>query len=341
MLAVFLLFPEVASAWPVNLTGVLSPRQTSTANQAPIAGLSDVWATVIANVAPIMTLVGERNPKEFLRISSSHDQLLLMATAPLGILSSMICAIRPSGPPILRRLTGREADPKTEALVELTPLSVAPATSVYTQHAVEIKPSEQRDEVAFVCAHIKQTDRVRDALASFKHILDSRVKKARNDSSKVSADREDYEIVLGMKGSTLTAEQTADLIKSIINEKEGLQESLAKRVKSTSLSFRTTGISPTQTAATDQSISSRRVISKLPYLGNMLAAICSFIAMGGVQVAGCYKGGAQIGNSGLQTLIIIMGLVGYCGITIFTFIMLVTIKQEIDIEPLDLSAHIR
>ena len=335
MLAVFLPFAEVASAWPVNLTGVLSPRQTSTANQVPIAASSDVWATVIANVAPIMTLVGERNAKEFLRVSSSHDQLLLMATAPLGILSLMICAIRLSGPPILQRLTGREADSKTEALVELTPLSVAPATSVYTQHAVEIRPSEQRDEAAFVCAHIKQTDRVRDALASFKHMLDSRVERAKNDSSKASADREDYEIVLGMKGSTLTATQTADLIKSIINGKEGLKESLAKRVKSTSLSFRTTGISPTQTAATDQSISSRRVISKLPYLGNVLAAICSFIAMGGVQVAGYYKCGAQIGTSGLQTLI--MGLVGYCGITVFTFIMLVTIKQEIDIEPQDLQ----
>ena len=313
---------------------MLSPRQTSTANQAPIAASSDVWATVIANVAPIMTLVGERNAKEFLRVSSSHDQLVLMATAPLGILSLMICAIRLSGPPILRRLTGREADSKTEALVELTPLSVAPATSVYTQHAVEIKPSEQRDEAAFVCAHIKQTHHVRDALASFKHLLDSRVQKAKDYGGKANADREDYEIVLGMKGSTLTAKQTADLIESIINGKEGFKESLAKSVKSTSLSFRVTGISPTQTVATDQSVSSRRVISKLPSLGNVLAAICSFIAMGGVQIAGYYKCGAQIGKFGLQTLL--MGLVGYCGITIFTFIMLVTIKQEIDIEPQDL-----
>lgn len=142
MLTVLIFSLEAVLAWPVPVTSLLSARQTSAANQAPITASSDVWASVIANVAPIMTLVGERNAKEFLRLSSSHDQLFLMATSPFGTLSLMICAIRLSGPPILRRLTGREADPKSEALVELTPLSVAPATSVFTQHAVEIKPNE-------------------------------------------------------------------------------------------------------------------------------------------------------------------------------------------------------
>ena len=42
-----------------------------------------------------------------------------------------------------------------------------------------------------------------------------------------------------------------------------------------------------------------------------------------------------MGNPGLKTLI--MGLVGYCGITVFTFVMLVIIKQEIEIEPQDLQ----
>lgn len=93
----------------------------------------------------------------------------------------MICAIRLSGPRILRRLTGRELDPKSEALLELTPMSVAPAMSMYTPNAVEIKPGEQRDEVAFVCAYIKQTDHVHEALVSFKYILRSRADKAKDD----------------------------------------------------------------------------------------------------------------------------------------------------------------
>ena len=66
---------EVASAWPVNLTGVISPRQLSTANQAPITASSSVGATVFANVAPIMTFVGDRNAGGFFRMSSFNDQL--------------------------------------------------------------------------------------------------------------------------------------------------------------------------------------------------------------------------------------------------------------------------
>lgn len=335
MLSVLILFPGVISAWPVQLAGMLSARQLSTSSQAPITASSDVWATVIANVAPIMTLVGERNAKEFLRVSSSPDQLFLMATAPLGILSLMICAIRLSGHRILRRLTGREADPKSEALVELTPLSVAPATSVYTRHAVEIKPSEQRDEVAFVCAHIKQTTDVYQALKSFKHILRSRVDNVKGDNDgNAGTDQEDYELVLGMKGSPLTADETKRLVLSIIEEGEVVEESLAKRVKSTSLSFRTTGISPTQTAAADRTISKLGATKELSYVGNMFAGICSFIAMGGVQIAGYYS--SKPSNTGLKTLI--MGLVGYCGIVVFTFILLVLIKQEIEIKPQDLTS---
>ena len=334
MLSVLILFPKVVSAWPVKLSGVLSARQTSTANQTPIVASSDLWASVITNVAPIMTLVGERNAKEFLRVSSSHDQLFLMATAPLGILSLMICAIRLSGPRILRRLTGREGDPKSEALVEMTPLSIAPATSVYTKHAVEIKPSEQRDDVAFVCAHIKQTDRVLEALRSFKHILRSRVNKVKGDSDgNASTDQEDYELVLGMKRNLLTAKQTARFVTAILDETRDIEESLVNRVESTSLSFRRTGISPTQTAPT--TTSNRRLITKLPSLRNVLAGICSLIAMGGVQVVGYYKGGPQIGTTALKTLV--MGLAGYCGIAVFTFILLLIVKQEVEVEPQDLD----
>ena len=336
MLSVWILFPHAVSARPVKLAGVLSARQASTANQAPIAASSDVWATVIANVAPIMALVGERNAKEFLRVSSSHDQLFLMATAPLGILSLMICAIRLSGPRILRRLAGREADPKSQALVELTPLSVAPATAVYTQHAVEVKPNEQRDEVAFVCAHIKQTDQVYEALESFKHILRSKVHNVEVDSDgSAITDQEDYEIVLGIKRSSLNAEDTARLVSTLLDKKEEIEKSFADQVKSTSLSVRMTGISPTQTAPIDRNTSDRRSSQKLPNPANVLAGIWLFIAMAGIQVGGYYKDGYQLGSTGLKTLI--MGLVGYCGIVVFTFLLLAVIKQEIEVKPQDLT----
>ena len=127
---------------------------------------------------------------------------------------------------------------ESEALVELTPLSVAPATRMYTPNAGEIKPSKQRDEVAFVRAHIKQTDHVHEALASFKHILRSRANKAKDDGDgSASSDQEDYEIVLGIKGSRLNADETMKLVPSIIHEGTDIEKSLTERVRSTSLSF--------------------------------------------------------------------------------------------------------
>jgi hypothetical protein len=132
------------------------PIGPSSFSPAPIPESSDVWATIIANVAPIMALVGERNAKEYMRSAASRHQFLPLATAPLGILSIMIGAIRLSGSGFLRRLIGRESERRSEALVELTPLSVEPATSVWTPRAVEILPHYDRDGVAFVCGHVRK-----------------------------------------------------------------------------------------------------------------------------------------------------------------------------------------
>jgi len=40
-------------------------------NNTPFGQSSDTWAQVVANVAPLMALVGERNAKEYMRNASS------------------------------------------------------------------------------------------------------------------------------------------------------------------------------------------------------------------------------------------------------------------------------
>jgi hypothetical protein len=101
---------------------------TRSGSERTIDASSELWASVVANMAPLMALVGERNAKEYMRVASSRSQLFLMASAPLGILSILVSAVRLSEPRLLRRLLGRESDRKSEVLVELTPLSVEPAT---------------------------------------------------------------------------------------------------------------------------------------------------------------------------------------------------------------------
>ncbi|KAF2106948.1 hypothetical protein BDV96DRAFT_590290 [Lophiotrema nucula] len=94
---------DLVSAAPIDPS---SPAQLS----------SDVWASVIANVAPLMALVGERNAKEFMRTVSVWHQLLLLSCAPLGLLAIMVSAIRLSGPVVLKALVGRDSERRSEAL---------------------------------------------------------------------------------------------------------------------------------------------------------------------------------------------------------------------------------
>ena len=156
----------------------------------PFGQSSDTWAQVVANVAPLMALVGERNAKEYMRNASSWHQLLPLATAPLGILSILVSSIRLSGPGFLRRLVGRDSERRSEALVELTPLSVFPAASVYTPRGVEIDPFYSKNKVAFVCGHVRRVYDIAPAVVAFRDLL-------RRSAESLQVDR-DTEIALAI-----------------------------------------------------------------------------------------------------------------------------------------------
>jgi hypothetical protein len=108
------------------------PAPIDTQSLDPAQQSTDVWASVIANVAPLVALLGEKNAKEYMRTIYVWHQLLLLSCAPLGILAITVSSIRLSGPPFLKRLVGQDSERRSEALIEVTPLSVRPATSVHT-----------------------------------------------------------------------------------------------------------------------------------------------------------------------------------------------------------------
>ena len=73
---------------------------------------------------------------------------------------------------------------------------------------MEIKPGEQRDEAGCICGHIKQTNCMGYVLSSFKHMLRSRVDKAKSDcNGNAHTELEDYEIVLGDEGKLVDCER--------------------------------------------------------------------------------------------------------------------------------------
>jgi hypothetical protein len=222
-LILILAFARLAASAPVDPN---SPAQQST----------DVWASVIANVAPLMALVGERNAKEFMRTISTWHQLLLLSCAPLGILAILVSSIRLSGPGFLKRLVGRDSERRSEALVEVTPLSVRPATSVYTPRAVEIETTFNKTGVAFIGGHVRQTDS-RQAINAFKHILESHV-------GTIDEDK-DMEAVLAIWSETPSLDNSAALVEFAANPDADVP-TIRPVDANAAVSYRTTGISPTQ-----------------------------------------------------------------------------------------------
>jgi hypothetical protein len=295
-LLLFLSYAGLAQCYPTQKSG-LSPIQQS----------SDAWAQVIANVAPLMTLVGERNAKEYMRTASSWCQLLTLATAPLGVLSIMVSAIRLSGPGFLRRLVGRDSERRSEALVELTSLSVAPATSVYTPRAVEIEPAYSKDRVAFVCAHVQEVQETSKAASAFRELL-----------SRGSASLEqDKEAVLAIWRSSLGLSQVAELADFLATTTSDGHLPQPEPSAVASLSYRTTSISPAQTATHSKTRSYAR-----SQLRDLLAATFFALLMIGIQVLGFLHGSATRATFW-------MGIVGYLGVVSFTSALLVVIKGEV------------
>ncbi|KAK1833705.1 hypothetical protein QBC39DRAFT_380561 [Podospora conica] len=358
VLQVFWVYLSSARALP--LISEIRKRATTDQGSTSITSSNDLWAQVIANVAPLMVLVGEKNAKEYMRTASSWPQFWCMSTAPLGIISIMISAIRLSGPEFLRRIMGRESERRSEAMVELTPLSVRPATAVYASGGVEIEPVYSRDRVAFVCGHATlPVGHAQDALDAFRTLY-----LPRRDGA-IEEDR-DFELILALWGNQLSLGEVADIAKRI-SRPEGpsplplpspppsplpspptspspSSEPLRGRedhypdvstkprgdrlaTTTSTLSFRVAGVSPTQTAA-----GSHARIETFRQALDVVAG-CVFLGLiAGVQLIGYFV--TSPGGPAFPIENICSSLVGYTITVACTLALLLMIKQEVscDIE---------
>ncbi|KAK3994476.1 hypothetical protein QBC44DRAFT_236238, partial [Cladorrhinum sp. PSN332] len=81
----------------------------------------DFSNNLFTDLAPLLTLFGEQVTKQFLSLSLSWADNVLLAMGPLGIMTVVVSAIRVGGGPLLRALVGRAREEK--ALVEQELLS--------------------------------------------------------------------------------------------------------------------------------------------------------------------------------------------------------------------------
>ena len=300
------------AGYPANSNSTPEPGVTA------ITSSSDLWATVVANIAPLMALVGERHAKEYLRSMTSKTQVFDLSVAPIGILSILISAIRLSGPPYLRRLIGRESEKRSEAMVEVTPVSLSEATPVYVDGRIEIEPSNMKD-AAFICCHhrVTTTQAAVPALTSFRSILHR---------CYGLSELQDYEAIIVLRNvQKLSLADGVALIESL--DANSMTQGLDERVvvEDTTISFRLTGISPAATL---------RV--KGPWISRLLDAAIGCVLVGaifGIQVAGYTYNRHQ--RSSQQALI--MSIIGYAGIFIGSTALLFILTQNVVLESVALG----
>lgn len=135
------IFPYLALAAPPGST---ANSTDSTANSA-IGTSSDVWATLVANIAPLLILVGEKHVKAYFKIINTRTQCLLYAVGPIGLITAVTTVVRITGPRVLKRLIGRQYESRREVLVDLTSVSAGPVTFEIRHDLLEqtIEPAEE------------------------------------------------------------------------------------------------------------------------------------------------------------------------------------------------------
>lgn len=88
-----------------------------------ITGSSDAWASLVANVVPLLILIGEKNVKSYFKTISQPSQVYLYAASPIGLITAIVTAIRLGNSAFMKRLIGRQHEGRAEVLADVTSIS--------------------------------------------------------------------------------------------------------------------------------------------------------------------------------------------------------------------------
>jgi len=92
----------------------------SFAANSAIGASSDVWAALVANIAPLLVLVGEKHVKAYFKVMCRTSHHLLYAAGPIGLVTAITTLVRLNGSPLLKRIIGRQFETRAEVLADVT-----------------------------------------------------------------------------------------------------------------------------------------------------------------------------------------------------------------------------
>ncbi|MCJ1260138.1 Rho GTPase, partial [Lignoscripta atroalba] len=135
---------------------------------APIDGASaftnssDAWASLVANVAPLLILVGEKHVKAYFKTMFRRSEFFLYAVSPIGLVTALVTLIRLYGYPLMKRIIGRQFETRAEVLADVTSVSVGEVSSDFHRHRLTLEqttmPSPEHQALFGVYLRTKASD---------------------------------------------------------------------------------------------------------------------------------------------------------------------------------------
>ncbi|KAI5812038.1 hypothetical protein BZA77DRAFT_270615 [Pyronema omphalodes] len=134
------------------------------ASDTAIGTSADAWATVVANIAPLLVLAGEKHVKAYFKIMCRTSHHLLYAAGPIGLVTAVTTLVRLNGTKTVKRLIGRQFEPRAEVLADVTSVSAGDVGIELKNGCLEQTTNPSLDDLAMFYVHGRKEGNARVVL---------------------------------------------------------------------------------------------------------------------------------------------------------------------------------
>ncbi|RPA76084.1 hypothetical protein BJ508DRAFT_417730 [Ascobolus immersus RN42] len=123
---------------------------TGSKADSSIGSSADVWAMLVANIVPLLILLGEKHVKAYFKTMRHFSHYLIYAVGPIGLVTAVVTLIRilPDNFRAVKRLIGRQYERRAEVLSDVTSVSCGPVETEFKDGAFEQTTQVGGDDVA-------------------------------------------------------------------------------------------------------------------------------------------------------------------------------------------------
>jgi hypothetical protein len=134
------------------------------ASDTAIGTSADAWATLVANIAPLLVLVGEKHVKAYFKVMCRTSHHLLYAAGPIGLVTAVTTLVRLNGTRTVKRIIGRQFETRAEVLADVTSVSAGDVSMELKNGCLEQTTSPSPENLAMFYVHGKKAGNARVVL---------------------------------------------------------------------------------------------------------------------------------------------------------------------------------